>query len=294
MATGSGLSRPARTRRPSGIELSSKYAQPPDVRLRSPLHAFKNDTAWRGPFYFIQGADPQFGMFDGWLRKKTDFTEITWEEDMALMRLAVDDINRLSISPIPPAFFVICGDLVHEFGINELKKAQEKDFLITLNEVNPKIPIVLVPGNHDIQNTPGQADLDHFKETFGPDYYTFDARGVRCICINSQFLKTVDEAPASFLTLQLVFFKWFEAEIARAKADLQSKAIQHAIIFQHISWFIQSPDEKTEYFNADIEIRQQYLPKLIDAGPLVIWSTSRSLSQVAHANQPIALATCAT
>lgn len=267
MASGVGLKepgRPARTRRPSGIELSSQYAKPPDIRHRNPVNAFKNDAKWRGPFYFIQGADPQFGMYDGWLRKKTDFSEITWEEDMAMMRLAVSDINKLS--PSPPAFFVICGDLVHEFEINELKKAQEKDFLMTLNEVNSKIPIVLVPGNHDIQNTPGNADIEHFKETFGPDYYTFDARGVRCLCINSQFLKTLGEVPAAFLSLQQAFFRWFDVEIARAKEDLHAKKVQHAIVFQHISWFVQSPEEETEYFNVDLEIRQRYLPKLIDAG----------------------------
>lgn len=58
------------------------------------------------------GVRLQFGMFDQWLRKKEDPLSISWEDDKQLMRQAVQDINSLSPQP---EFFVVCGDLTHEF-----------------------------------------------------------------------------------------------------------------------------------------------------------------------------------
>ncbi|OWA50574.1 Serine/threonine-protein phosphatase CPPED1 [Hypsibius exemplaris] len=243
---------------------ANKDAVPPDVRLKDPRKAFQMDAKWRGPFFFVQGADPQFGMFDGFLRGKTDPKLISWEEDIALMRIAANDLNKMT--PLP-AFFVICGDLVHEFDVNPLKKAQERDLLRILADIDPAIPIALIPGNHDIQNTPTALAINHFKDTFGPDYYTFDARGLRCICINSQFFKSFEATPsAEFLQLQKDFFRWFDGEIDRTAHDLRTGLIQHAVVFQHIAWFLERPDEPDDYFNVDYQIRQIYLQKLVYAG----------------------------
>ncbi len=60
--------------------------------------------------------------------------------------------------------------------------------------------------------------------------------------------------------------EWFDQEIARTKDDLATGKIKHAVLFQHIPWFITSPDEPSEYFNIDMEWREKYLQKLIDAG----------------------------
>ncbi|XP_055351687.1 serine/threonine-protein phosphatase CPPED1-like [Paramacrobiotus metropolitanus] len=234
------------------------------IRDRNAVDAYAHDKEWRGPFCFVQGADPQFGMIDQWDRKKTNPDEIQWEEDMQLMRKAVQDINR--VSPIP-GFFVVCGDLVHEFDVNPLKMAQERDLLRILSDIDPIVPIVLIPGNHDILNTPTSGSVKHFEEVFGPEYYSFDARGLRCICINSQYLKDFpEESTDLFRELREKFLAWFDGEIDKAAADLKSGAIEHAVVFQHIAWFMNSPDEPTDYFNVDFEIRQKYLKKLIDAG----------------------------
>lgn len=66
--------------------------------------------------------------------------------------------------------------------------------------------------------------------------------------------------------MQKQFLDWFDREIARAALDLQSHKIQHAVVFQHIPWFIDNPDEPTDYFNVDYDIRQKYLKLMGEAG----------------------------
>ena len=39
------------------------------------------------------------------------------------------------------------------------------------------------------------------------------------------------------------------------------KSAKHKVIFQHIPWFLKTPDEPKEYFNIDIELRKKMLTK---------------------------------
>lgn len=65
---------------------------------------------WKGPFYFIQGADPQFGLMKAWTYGDTDNGDDEWGEEIKLAEQAVQAVNKLNPKP---KFFVLCGDLVH-------------------------------------------------------------------------------------------------------------------------------------------------------------------------------------
>ena len=39
------------------------------------------------------------------------------------------------------------------------------------------------------------------------------------------------------------------------------KSAKHKVIFQHIPWFLKTPEEPKEYFNIDIELRKKMLTK---------------------------------
>nr|XP_045377678.1 serine/threonine-protein phosphatase CPPED1 isoform X2 [Camelus bactrianus] len=76
------------------------------------LDAFSSDKEmeWKGPFYFIQGADPQFGLMKAWSTGDCDSGGDEWGQEIRLTELAVQAINKLDPKP---KFFVLCGDLIH-------------------------------------------------------------------------------------------------------------------------------------------------------------------------------------
>ncbi|XP_038042838.1 serine/threonine-protein phosphatase CPPED1 isoform X2 [Anas platyrhynchos] len=76
------------------------------------LSAFRHDDEyeWKGPFYFIQGADPQFGLIKSWAVGDTNNGDDEWKEEIKLTEQAVQAVNKLNPKP---KFFVLCGDLIH-------------------------------------------------------------------------------------------------------------------------------------------------------------------------------------
>ncbi|GIY88618.1 hypothetical protein CEXT_590571 [Caerostris extrusa] len=67
-----------------------------------------NNSKWEGPFYFIQGADTQFGMISTFERD----SDTGWEEEIRLTKKAIQLINTMTPKP---KFFIVCGDLIHSF-----------------------------------------------------------------------------------------------------------------------------------------------------------------------------------
>jgi len=69
-----------------------------------------DEYQWKGPFYFIQGADPQFGLMKAWAVGDTNNGDDEWGEEIKLAEQAVQAVNKLNPKP---KFFVLCGDLIH-------------------------------------------------------------------------------------------------------------------------------------------------------------------------------------
>lgn len=215
-----------------------------------------NEKEWKGPFCFIQGADPQYGMIDDMANK----TPITWKAEIELTRKAVAAINKMNPKP---KFFVVCGDLVHAFPGDAQKEEQEADFLKEFAKVDPSIPLVCVCGNHDVGNTPTRKSIQHFRNKFGDDYFGFWAGGVRCLVLNSQLY----EDASMVEELKKEQDVWLDAELDAAK----SSGCKHLVLFQHIPWFLNTPDEENEYFNIDQDIRKPMLDKFLAAGVSTIF-----------------------
>ena len=190
--------------------------------------------------FFVQIADTQFGTYTG----DKDFVQET-----ANYEFAVANINRLR-----PAFVVVCGDLINKTG----DAAQTAEYLRITATIDPTIPVHAVAGNHDVGNEPTPASLASYRARFGPDYYSFRHGSVYGIVLDSSLIS----APGKVLADANAQETWLKAEFEKAK---QSGA-PHVVIFQHISLFLEKPDEPAQYFNIPMEARRRYLDLLKASG----------------------------
>ena len=105
------------------------------------------EGAWAGEYDFVQLADPQLGMLH---------MDKSWAEELTMLKLAIDHVNRLR-----PRFLLISGDLTNAWPCKENARviaAQRASFQEALRELDPSIPLVLQPGNHDIGQNPSVGD----------------------------------------------------------------------------------------------------------------------------------------
>lgn len=128
----------------------------------------EKEGKWLGPFYFIQGADTQFGLKENW--NKVPEEEQSWEEEVELSRQAVQAVNNLRPQP---RFFIVCGDMIDAFPWKKHYKAQLKDFQRVFQELDAEIPLLCVCGNHDVGDRPTSESISNYKTIYGDDYYSF-------------------------------------------------------------------------------------------------------------------------
>lgn len=76
---------------------------------------------------------------------------------------------RLLISP----HFLIFYWIFFIIGIFFLHKQQVASFKKATMQLNPNIPLILLPGNSDLQNEPTKENLMVYRHRFGDDYYSF-------------------------------------------------------------------------------------------------------------------------
>lgn len=168
----------------------------------------QKEKDWVEPFFFIQGADCQFGLIS-WLDKD----EVnTWEEEKRLSNALVERINQMNPAP---KFFVICGDLVNAEQISEYRKPQEKDFKEIFGKIRSDIPVLCVCGNHDVNNTPTPITVQNYKSSFGDDYYSFYCGGILFVVINSQYFFDGSQAKVEADDHS----KWFDEILVTAKKN---------------------------------------------------------------------------
>uniref|UniRef100_A0A8C5QZQ4 Serine/threonine-protein phosphatase CPPED1 n=1 Tax=Leptobrachium leishanense TaxID=445787 RepID=A0A8C5QZQ4_9ANUR len=291
--------------------------------------AFQEDeeSQWKGPFYFIQGADPQYGLMKSWEIGDCDYGGDEWEQEIRLTEEAVQAINKLSPKP---KFFVLCGDLVHSMPDypqtwfqkvasdypfsqdlrsellscyqswlctelhtalpgaqltscsltlmkihnlhstvralkgNEFKVDQERDLKTVLQKTDQDIPLVFVSGNHDIGNSPTPETIKAYCSNWGDDYFSFWVGGVLFLVLNSQFFFDSSECTE----LKEYQDRWLADQLAVA----EKRKCKHAIVFQHIPFFIQNPDEENNYFNIEKNLRQELLETFHKAGIKAVFS----------------------
>lgn len=186
----------------------------------------------RKPFFFIQMTDPQFGFFAG---------DSSFQEETRLFQEAIAHANRLS-----PAFVVITGDLVNKPG----DPAQIAELMRIASQLNGNISLYWVSGNHDVGNVPSPTSLAAYRETFGPDWYSFARSNWRFIVLNSTIVHRPDKVEAE-LTGQ---WTWLEEILSS-----DTRTYNGTIVFQHHPFFLTDPDEEDRYENIPRIQRTRYL-----------------------------------
>lgn len=189
-------------------------------------------VAANAPFFFVQLADTQLGFTAGGNDMKVEIDHF---------KQAVAHINRLK-----PAFVIISGDLTNAAH----SPIQIRAFWNVAHEINPAVPLRLVPGNHDVTNTPAAADIRSYTRLFGDDHYSFSVNGAWFIVLDSCLLR--DGADTALRDGQR---KWFETELAAARAANAT----HIFVCTHHPWFLSDPKEADRYQNVPLAVRQDYL-----------------------------------
>ena len=224
------------------------------------------------PFFFIQLADPQFGMFARWGGETDEVIEaqlfkgnrirraaaITgFEDETRLFSEAISEANRLK-----PAFVIVCGDMVNDPN----SEPERAEVLRIAGQLDPGIPIHWVPGNHDVgadtvSATP--ASLRVYRDAFGPDYYAFQHGGASFLVLDSITIYNPDPVPG----------EW-EAQLAFIESELAAAATRGGpiIAFSHHPAFLKTPNEPDDYWNWPLERRELLLQLLRDAGVLAIFA----------------------
>ncbi|KAK8741670.1 hypothetical protein OTU49_002331 [Cherax quadricarinatus] len=213
---------------------------------------YGDEKRWTEPFFFIQAADTQFGMQEKYMEQKEVYG---WDQEIAWSKQMVKDINAMYPAP---KFLVVCGDLLDAWPHTEpeIRLQQEVDFKKVFAGL--KIPLVCVCGNHDIGNTPTPDTVGSYRSSFGDDFFSFWCGGVFFIVVNTQYYE--DSSQCEDLAAEQEAWLDQQLEVVRREKP------QHAIVFQHIPFFLTSPEEEKEYFNMAPALRQTMLDRFYDAG----------------------------
>lgn len=203
----------------------------------------QRERVWQGPYFFLQLADTQYGMFTG---------NEGLEQEAVLAQRTVEHINRLR-----PRFVIVCGDLTNATPEHARYQAQVKQYKQDFSKIDADIPLVCVCGNHDIGGRPTAESIASYSENFGDDYFSFWVGGVFNVVLNSTVIKDPEGAP-EVLTAQQA---WLNVQLAEAE-KLPAK---HIFLFLHHPLFLEQPDEPDQYFNIPLIRRTPLLAQLKQA-----------------------------
>lgn len=176
-----------------------------------------------------------------------------WDKEIELAKMAVSAVNNMNPRP---AFMIICGDMIDAMPGTKNREPQYRDFVKVFSQLNPDIPLVCVCGNHDVSDQPKPENIAEYRSKFGDDYLSFACRGVLFIVINSQLYKDATHAQEQAKEQD----EWLDGLLKKVTD------YKHAVIFQHIPWFLYEPDEETQYFNIETGLRKRMLDKFYNAG----------------------------
>lgn len=167
-----------------------------------------------------------------------------FEWDAARFKAAVDVANSMR-----PEFVVMGGDMVND----PTSEAQHEAVVSIAAKLDPDIPMMWVPGNHDIGAdtvVPTSHSIDKYREAFGPDFYAFDGGATRFVVLDTVVLDHPEEVPGE-LVGQLEFLAY---ELERA-----SEQGRRVVLLGHHPLFLRSPDEEDTYWNLPLERRRVLL-----------------------------------
>lgn len=192
-------------------------------------------------FTFIQLTDTQMGFIS---------ENQNYNEEIKLYTAAVDFINRTK-----PNFVVITGDFVN----NRTDTSQIKAFKQITSLINKKIPVYLIPGNHDIGNNPTKESVDFFFRYYKNEKFNFTYKNVQFIGINSCYINSDSEQEHQQLD-------WLKKTLKEHPYNMRK------IVFSHHPFFIKNIDEKDNYSNIAQPERSEYMELFKENGVVAIFA----------------------
>ena len=216
-------------------------------------------------FFFMQLADPQFGMYAQLSR--IDDGERARFEGMGLKLLSAPETFGLdyetdhygkaiaAANRLRPDFVVTCGDMCNNMVDPTDELAELKRITAGLDS---DIPMHWVAGNHDVTNEPTHESIANYRERFGPDFYSFDRKGSHFVVLNS----TVWQEPANVpdeLEKQVEFLISDLQDAREAGAD-------NIVLFTHHPPFLTYVDEGDSWLVLPRERRRVLVDLLTEYG----------------------------
>lgn len=176
----------------------------------------------------VQVSDTQFGFWDD---KKIDYEVKTYSK-------CIEEINTLH-----PDIVVLTGDLVNHTWFEEQWKALED---IT-NRLDNTIPVMYIPGNHDINFRKGKLNMDDYHAHIKYTRFAKKIKGAYLIGLDSNPIKECYGQQQ-----EIEQYQWLE------KILKKNRHKRTPIIFTHHPFFLENFDEDEGYFQLSKEARKKY------------------------------------
>jgi 3',5'-cyclic AMP phosphodiesterase CpdA len=173
-----------------------------------------------------------------------------FEWDAERYRLAIDMANA-----IHPEFVVMGGDMIDD----NTDEAQLEELLRVTGELESDIPMLWVPGNHDIANdtvVPTDQSIAAYRDVFGADFYGFNHGDARFVVLNTVVIDHPEHVEDAYAE-QLDFIEY---ELSRANERT------HTILLGHHPLFVEASDEPDTYWNVPAERRAVILDLIHEHG----------------------------
>uniref|UniRef100_A0A7S0LGX2 Calcineurin-like phosphoesterase domain-containing protein n=1 Tax=Coccolithus braarudii TaxID=221442 RepID=A0A7S0LGX2_9EUKA len=209
------------------------------------------ESVWCGDYFFIQLADPQIGMLH---------MDKSWAEEAAMLGEAVRLVNKLK-----PRFLLISGDLTNAYPSPKTMKTVEEQtsaFKSALSALDPSIPLVLQPGNHDVGQRISPAAVQMYQERYGSEFFSFWVGGVLYLAINSQHYAVDGGTSATERAMMEAQDEWLLKQLSSERA----KEATHIVVLSHICPFMEEEGESAGYFNWRERPRRKVLDAAEKAG----------------------------
>jgi len=164
---------------------------------------------------------------------------------------AITEMNRMQ-----PDFAVMIGDAIEGSRQSMSLQSEWKEVFSHLDSL--KMPLFLVPGNHDIYD---RVSYNIWKEEIGDTYYSFSYQGCRFVVINTEEFHGTGEAGLGSRQMSFI------------RDQIQNQSYEHLFLFMHQPMWILKSELGKQW--KTIEQLLEVIPHTVIAGHLHVLAAKR-------------------
>lgn len=199
---------------------------------------FNFDNLTKGEYAII--TDPQLGMFNAYYNPNP---EDSWDVELE------NFYNALAYLQEKVDFVIITGDLVNEYENLSIQTSQKNDLRRAIEASD--LPILVMPGNHDLGNGFYYSDLKRYRDFWGQDYYHFIYRNQAFMVLDTQLWKN-EVGSRDMKQLANDQIDW----VNRTLQNLP-ETLDRINVFMHVPFFTHSLDEDEYHDDLPVKYRTQ-------------------------------------